>query len=68
MIIILLLLNHKKKRKNKTMNNNYIEQKDILIGYFLEINDDNRIKKDIKENILNCLENNIDKLELLIDK
>ena len=50
------------------MNNNYIEQKDILIGYFLEINDDNRIKKDIKENILNCLENNIDKLELLIDK
>jgi|TARA_R100000479_G_C6192842_1_gene131793 hypothetical protein len=50
------------------INKNYTEQKDILIGYFLEINDDNRIKKDIKENILNCLENNIDKLQLLIDK
>ena len=48
------------------MNNNYKEQKDILIGYFLEIDDDKRIKKDIKENILNCLEINIDKLDKLI--
>tara|TARA_B100000900_G_C20196655_1_gene560101 strand:+ start:88 stop:288 length:201 start_codon:yes stop_codon:yes gene_type:complete len=53
-------------KENKTMNNNYKEQKDILIGYFLEIDDDKRIKKDIKENILNCLEINIDKLDKLI--